>query len=56
MSDLYIMFDETYDAPEQERNIRLNKIAKHYKIALIEVAIEYFKYLDSDLFRVQRGI
>jgi hypothetical protein len=56
MSDLYIMFDETYDAPIQERASRLNKIAQHYKIALSAVENAYFDFIDSDEFYIERGI
>ena len=56
MSDLYIMFDETYDAPIQERASRLNKIADHYKIALSAVEEAYFDFIDSDQFYFERGM
>ena len=56
MSDLYIMFDETYDAPIQERASRLNKIAEHYKIALSAVEDAYFDFIDSDDFFIERGL
>jgi hypothetical protein len=56
MSDLYIMFNETYDAPLQERNDRLIAIAAHFKVRWIKVVVAYFEYIDSDAFYAERGI
>jgi hypothetical protein len=56
MSDLYIQFDETYDAPVAETLSRLSAIARAYKITYDAVADAYYEYLDSDQFYIERGI
>jgi hypothetical protein len=56
MSDLYIQFDETYDAPVAETLSRLAAIASQYKITYDMVADAYYEYLDSDQFYIERGI
>ena len=57
MSDLYIMFDEAYDSATPDlRNDKLEAIAKHYKIALVDVQDAYCDYTDSDQFYYERGI
>jgi hypothetical protein len=50
------MFNETYDAPIQERNDRLIAIAAHFKVRWINVVNAYFDYIDSDVFYEERGI
>ena len=56
MSDLAIMFDETYDAPLNETIVRLAEIAKRYKVRYENVVEAYYDYLDSDTFYASRGI
>ena len=55
MSDLYIMFDETYDAPKNEKAKRLLAIATKYKLTIRQVIEEYNNYIDSDQFYYERG-
>lgn len=57
MSDLYIMFDEAYDAPNFKECVsKLENIASHYKIPLIDVIDQYNDYIDSDQFYFERGL
>lgn len=57
MSDLYIMFDEAYDAPTLwQRTYKLMEIAKRYQIDLNQLFDAYGEYIDSDQFYIERGI
>jgi hypothetical protein len=56
MSDLAIMFDETYDAPLAETASRLSAIAIQFKVRYENVVEAYYNYIDSDMFYAQRGM
>jgi hypothetical protein len=57
MSDLYIAFDEAYDAPTPfERYARLISVAKQFKISYEMVADAFDDYIDSDMFYAIRGM
>ena len=56
MSDLYIQFNETYDAPAAETISRLSAIAMSYKISYDSVVDAYYEFIDSDQFYIERGI
>jgi hypothetical protein len=56
MSDLYIQFNETYDAPLAETLSRLSAIATRYKMTYDMVADAYYEFIDSDEFYIERGI
>ena len=55
MSDLQIMFDETYDAPVAETDTRLKAIADHFKMPLNVVLDEFLQYIHSDSFKAGRA-
>ena len=57
MSDLYIMFDEAYDAATPDlRTTKFEAICDRYKLTLNQVTDAYFDYIDSDQFYYERGI
>ena len=56
MSDLYIMFDEAYDAPANELKTRLQAIRDRWNLSFAEVVEAYFDYIDSDQFYYERGM
>ena len=57
MSDLYIMFDEAYDAATiQERAKRLLDVCNRWKLNMAEVVQAYNDYIDSDMFYAERGM
>ena len=57
MSDLYIMFNEAYDAATYElRFEKFAQICKHFKLELSNVLATYLEYIDSDQFYAERGM
>jgi hypothetical protein len=55
MSDLQIMFDETYDAPVKETDARLKAIADYYKMSQSDVLEAFIQYIHSDSFKTGRA-
>ena len=55
MSDLQIMFDETYDAPAKETDGRLKAIADHFKMTHNAVIDLFVEYINSDAFKAGRA-
>ena len=53
MSDLAIMFEETYQAPLQETLVRLRLIASHYGIKYADIVETYYDYIN--VFQPSRG-
>lgn len=57
MSDLYIMFEEAFDAPTAvETNKRLRAICDRWNLTMAQVRPAFMDYIDSDLFYINRGM
>ena len=57
MSDLYITFNEAYDAPTQLQTIqKLAHAANYFKTQYATIVDMYLDYTDSDDFYFERGL